>query len=156
MFAVFITHFWPGTGACLLPLAWDMPCCGFVARTWGQTFSACGWTSSFSTVYAGTISLAICNVTASFKAVHRDPFFSYGTQWLNDYADVGSFIADVCGLLRSCTSCSEQQVSHCDACVCLRGWNKFVGSLPLVTTAFKQTLQQAVVCSRSDATKPSY
>ena len=36
----------------------------------GRTFSVYGLTSGFSTVYTGTISLAICNVTASIKAVH--------------------------------------------------------------------------------------
>ena len=93
-----LTHFWPGRRACLL-LAWDiMPRCGFVAQTWGWIFSACGWTTGFSAVYAGTISLAICNMTASVKAVHRDPFLSYRTQWLNDSTNPGCFIAGVCGL----------------------------------------------------------
>ena len=75
--------------------------------------------------------LAICNVTASVTAVHRDPFFSYGTQWLNDSANVGCFIAGICRLPHSCASHSEQQVSYCDACFCLRCWNKCVGLLPL-------------------------
>ena len=83
-------------------------------------------------LYAGIMSLALCNVTASIKAVHWDPFFSYGTRWLNDRANVGCLLAGVCGLPWSCTSRSEQQVSHCDACVCLRCWNKWVGPLPLV------------------------
>ena len=65
----------------------------------GWTFSACGWTSG-STVYTGTVSLAMCKVTASVKAVHRGPFFSYETQWLNDSANVGCFLAGVCGLVQ--------------------------------------------------------
>ena len=40
----------------------------------------------------------------------------------------------------ACSSHSEQQVSCCDTCVCLRGWGKCVGPLPLVPTAFEQTL----------------
>ena len=72
----------------------------------------------------GTISWAICTVTASVKTVHRDPFFSYGTQWLNDSANVGCIRAGICGLLRS--SSSEQQVSHSDTCICLRCWNNCV------------------------------
>ena len=38
----------------------------------------------------------------------------------------------------------------------LRCWKKWIGPPPLVATAFKQTLQRTVVCSRSDATKLSY
>ena len=103
----------------------------------------------------GTVSLVICNVTAPIKAVHQAFFFSYRTQWLNDSANVGCFIASVCGLPRS--SGSEQQVSHYDACVCLRCWNKWIGLLPLlVVVAFKQTLKRTVVCSRYNATKPSH
>ena len=52
-----------------------------------------------------------------------------------------------------CTSRSEQQVSHCYPGVCLRCWNKCFGPLPLVATAFEQTLQQTVVCS-TDETVP--
>ena len=115
-----------------------MPCCGVVAQTWGRTFSACGRTSGFYTVHIDIISLAIINVIASVKAIRRDPFFAYGTQWLNDSANVGCVIAGVCGLPLSYTSCSEQQVSHSKTC-CLRGWNKWVGQLPLIVTAFKQT-----------------
>ena len=83
-------------------------------------------------------------MTASVKAVQRDPFLSYGTQWLNDSANVGRFIVGVCGSPRPCASCSEQ-VSHSDTGVCLRCWNKWVGLLPLVATAFKQTLQRTMV-----------
>ena len=148
--AVCFTHFCPGRRACLLPLDLDiMPRCGFDTNL-GRTFSTCGWTSSFSTVYMSTISSVMCNVTASVKAVRRAPFLSYGAQWLNDSANVGWFIVGVYGLPCSCTSRSEKQVSQFDTCICLRGWNKWVGPLSLVGTAFKQTLQQ------SDATKPSY
>ena len=152
--AVCFTHFWPGRWACLLPLVWDRTRCCFVAQTCGRTFSAYGWTSSFSTAYTGTISLTVCNVTAPIKAVHRSAFLSYGTQLLHDSANVGCFIADVCGLPRF--SHSVQQVSHCDTCVCLRCWNKWVGPLPLVAKAFEQTLQRMVVCSRSDTTETNY
>ena len=47
-------------------------------------------------------------------------------------------LAGLCGLPRSSTSRSEQQVSHCDAPVCLRCWSEYVGPLSLVPTAFKQ------------------
>ena len=115
-------------------------CCCFETQTCAWTFSACGWTSSLSTVYTGSTSLTICSVTASITA-----------------ANVGCLLVGVCGLQRSCAvvSCSEQ-MSHCDTCVCLRWWNKCVGPLPLVATAFEQTLQWTVVCSRSDATKSNY
>ena len=120
---VFLTHLWPGTRAvCFL---WLQACCGFVAQTWGPKCSECGWWSSGSSVYTGSMSLTTCSVTASIAAAHRDPFSSYGTQWLNDCVNVCCFIAGVCGL-QVCTSRSEQQVSHCDTCVCLRGWNKCV------------------------------
>ena len=52
----------------------------------------------------------ICKVTAPIKAVHRAAFLSHGTQLLHDSANVGFFIAGVCGLPRF--SRSEQQVSH--------------------------------------------
>ena len=152
--AVCFTHFWPGRRACLLPLVWVSTRCGFVAQTRGQTFSACGWTSSFSSGYMGTISLTICNVTAPIKAVHRAAFLSYGTQLLHDSANVGWFIVGVCGAPRF--SRSEQQVSHCDTSICLRCWNKWVGPLPLVAKSFEQILQWTVVCSRSNATEPNY
>ena len=42
----------------------------------------------------------------------RAAFFSYGTQWLNDSANVGCFIAAVCGL-QVWTSHSEQQWYMC-------------------------------------------
>ena len=104
-----------------------------------RTFSTCWWTSGFSTVYTDIIYLAICNLTASVKAVHWDSFFSYGTQWLNDSAKLGCFFS-----------------WYSDTCVCLRCWNKWVGLLFFIATAFEQTLQWTVVCSRSDATEPSY
>ena len=143
--AVYLTYFWPGRWACLLPLSWDMPFYGFVAEIWGRTFSAWRWTSGFSTVYTGTVSLAICNVTAYIKAIHQAPFLSFGTQWLNDFANVGCFLEGVCGLPHSCASRSEQQVSHCDTCACLRCWNKLVSPLPLVASAFEKILQQIMV-----------
>ena len=128
-----LTHFCPGRRACLLPLVWDiMPSCGLI--DW--RFLACGWTSGFSTVYTVMISIAICNLTTSVTAIHRDPFYSYGSQWLNDSTSIGCFLAGVWGLPRSCASRSGQ-LSHCDAGVCLKDWNKCVGPLSLVTTAFE-------------------
>ena len=70
-------------------------------------------------------------------------------------ANFGCFLAGVCGLLWSYTSHSEQ-VSHCDASVSFRCWNKWVGPLPLVVTAFEQSLQRMAVCLMSDSTKPNY
>ena len=58
-------------------------------------------------------------MTASITTDNRDSFFSYGTQWLNDSANVTCFIAGVSGLPQS--SRSEQQVPHSATCVCLRG-----------------------------------
>ena len=83
----------------------------------------CKWTSGFYTGYGHSI----------FRGMQRDcihkscplgPFLLDGTQWLNDSASVGCFLVDVCGLPRSCSSHSEQQVSRCDTCLCLRWWNK--------------------------------
>ena len=121
--AVYFTHFWPGRWVSYLWLETSCPVVALQQKPGIEKFSACGWTSGFSTVYTGTISLTIRNMAAS-ASVHRYPFLSYGKQWLNDPANVGCFIAGVHGLPRSCTSCSEQQVSHCDTCVCLRCWDK--------------------------------
>ena len=79
------------------------------------------------------------------------PFLLVQDTMINDSANVSCFIAGVCGLPQSSHS---EQVSHSDTCLCLRGSDKCVGPLSLVTTAFEQTVQRTVVCLRS--TKPSY
>ena len=130
---------------------WLKAHCGFVAQTGGPKCSACGWTSS-STVYTGSMSLMICSVTASVTAVHRDAFFSYGTRWFNDSANARYFIALLWAAV-VCTSHSEQQVSHYDAGVCLRGQNKFVLNHKLKLIDFTNLLPSLLPSTFGDPCK---
>ncbi len=129
--------------------------CSLVTHTWGSIVFSMWTNSGFSTVYMVTMSLAICNATASVIAFHWAPFLSYGIKWENDSANVDCFLASVCELTRPYASRCKQHSSHSAACLCLRCWNKLVVLLPLVVTAFEQTLQRAVVYSRSDTANPN-
>ena len=90
--AVYFTHFWPGRWACLLPLAWDIPCCGFATQTRGPKISACGCFHCICRhhIFSDMQRDCICD------SCPPGPFLLIRNTMIN--------LAIVCGLLRSCTS----------------------------------------------------